>query len=460
VAGGFGLTCIPSDHPSDDTKSDFSCTLADANGQKHQDRPNLKLDLKIKLGDQFITYLMQAAGEASSFRFIISEADVDKVRITTAFIDPTEQNRLIAESSWQLPSVIPRLDPPLPSAPNICGSTTTDRTPTWSWQSGGSGSGVFRYIRTITGHCTAPINNIFVNNTYFEGGSTSFTPSEDLEVGKTHCLVVQEKDRIGRWGKQFTCPITVVEELPAAPTNLASVAGNGQVTLSWTSPSGTSAVARYNYRYKLNGQNWSEPIATESNVTSVLVSNLTNGLRYTFKVAAVNNSGAEGAYSSEIEVTPEAVTFTSLAEGWSDQMIENQSCDENPSQCAIKRQDIDLWWSYTLPAQVSSWDDANRECDILVHKGKDDWRLPRKDELVAARDNNISSNIVQPWQKEGSRNIIFNNWFWSSDLDATQEPTSYWAVRLQINAPQPGDGVESQQSTTQLGGISAMCVRP
>ena len=34
VAGGFGLTCNPSDNPQDATKTDFSCVFINQKGEK------------------------------------------------------------------------------------------------------------------------------------------------------------------------------------------------------------------------------------------------------------------------------------------------------------------------------------------------------------------------------------------------------------------------------------------
>lgn len=84
-----------------------------------------------------------------------------------------------------------------------------------------------------------------------------------------------------------------------APTNVTGIRGNGQVSLSWTAPTsnGGSAVTDYVVQSsKDGGASWLTFADGISAAASAVVTGLSNGTSYVFRVAAVNNAGA-GAYS-------------------------------------------------------------------------------------------------------------------------------------------------------------------
>ena len=91
--------------------------------------------------------------------------------------------------------------------------------------------------------------------------------------------------------------------VPGAPRNLAAVAGNGEVVLSWDAPENDGGAAITDYEYRINGQNpW---ISTGSTETTHTVTGLDNGTAYTFQVRAVNRIGT-GRVPNQAEATPEA----------------------------------------------------------------------------------------------------------------------------------------------------------
>jgi hypothetical protein len=92
-----------------------------------------------------------------------------------------------------------------------------------------------------------------------------------------------------------------IPNTPAAPTSLASTAGDGQATISFTAgSSGASAIT--DYEYSLDGTTYSSIGATTSPVT---VTGLTNGTTYSIYLRAVNTQGS-GTASSSVSVTPVA----------------------------------------------------------------------------------------------------------------------------------------------------------
>lgn len=95
---------------------------------------------------------------------------------------------------------------------------------------------------------------------------------------------------------------------PGTPTSVVATSGNGQVSLSWTAPAsnGGSALIQYRVQYAPQGSDdystWSSSIATLSTSTTYVVTGLTNGTSYKFRVAA-NNAAGNGSYSTASSAT-------------------------------------------------------------------------------------------------------------------------------------------------------------
>jgi titin len=97
---------------------------------------------------------------------------------------------------------------------------------------------------------------------------------------------------------------------PAAPTSVTATGGNAQATVSWTAPSvlAQTPITDYTVQFSSNsGTSWTAFTRAASTATSgVVVTGLTNGTAYVFRVAAVNALGT-GAYSTASSaVTPAA----------------------------------------------------------------------------------------------------------------------------------------------------------
>ena len=101
----------------------------------------------------------------------------------------------------------------------------------------------------------------------------------------------------------------------SAPRNLAAAPGNGRVTLSWTAPAsdGGAAISGYEYQQKAGtgayGQ-WTR-IPGGPSTRSHMVTGLTNGTPYFYRVRAVNSGGA-GPPSAEESATPALTVDTTL----------------------------------------------------------------------------------------------------------------------------------------------------
>ena len=92
--------------------------------------------------------------------------------------------------------------------------------------------------------------------------------------------------------------------VPGVPIELAATAGNGIVTLSWTAPDpNRSPLTDYTIQYKLNtATSWTTFNDGTVNQTSTIITGLTNGVPYQFRVAATNGIGT-GLFSSPFDFT-------------------------------------------------------------------------------------------------------------------------------------------------------------
>ena len=100
-------------------------------------------------------------------------------------------------------------------------------------------------------------------------------------------------------------PVIAVSGVPGVATGLTATRGNAQVALSWTAPvTNGSAITNYVIEYKpTSGSSWSTFVHAASTATSIIVTGLTNGTSYDFRVSAVNGNGT-GVASSIATATP------------------------------------------------------------------------------------------------------------------------------------------------------------
>jgi len=87
-----------------------------------------------------------------------------------------------------------------------------------------------------------------------------------------------------------------------APTGVATQAGNGQVTVSWTAP--TTTGGQTPGYYTVATYSGSSPVGSPVTVstTSATITGLTNGTSYTFQVAATNSGGLGASATSEATI--------------------------------------------------------------------------------------------------------------------------------------------------------------
>ncbi|WP_105035590.1 Ig-like domain-containing protein [Cryobacterium aureum] len=105
----------------------------------------------------------------------------------------------------------------------------------------------------------------------------------------------------------MSAPAPVVQVVAGAPVIGTSVAGNAQVTVNWTAPGAVAnapAVTGYQVRTFIGAATTATGTTTVADVTTRVITALTNGTGYTFDVAAINSVGTGAASARSVVVTP------------------------------------------------------------------------------------------------------------------------------------------------------------
>ena len=105
---------------------------------------------------------------------------------------------------------------------------------------------------------------------------------------------------------------TVVTGMPkttaSAPQTLTPVAGDRQISLTWTAPVDNGGVALTGYTVQRSadgGRSWTNALTTVPSTLTATITGLTNGVAYVFRVAATNAAGV-GAASAWVTSAPVA----------------------------------------------------------------------------------------------------------------------------------------------------------
>ncbi len=132
---------------------------------------------------------------------------------------------------------------------------------------------------------------------------TTYT-DDSVSNGVTYYYVVRAVNALGESANSNEVSVTPAT-VPSAPQNLQAVAGNGQVTLSWSAPvsDGGSPLIEYRvYRSTTSGSGYVLVASVADGVTTYTDDSVSNGVTYYYVVRAVNALG-ESANSNEVSVT-------------------------------------------------------------------------------------------------------------------------------------------------------------
>lgn len=165
-----------------------------------------------------------------------------------------------------------------------------------------------------------------INRNGFNVATTNITSYNDTGLASStlYNYTIMARDAAGNASvASNSTSATTAPGVPSAPANVQAVAGNAQVTISWSAVSGATS---YNVYMGIVSGFSKTNVIPDPIVSSLLVkSALTNGTPYFFVVTAVNASG-ESIESVEVQAVPQAtdpgpliwddVNDTVLNKGW------------------------------------------------------------------------------------------------------------------------------------------------
>ncbi len=196
-----------------------------------------------------------------------------------------------------------------PESPAIASVTPSDSSLTVKWTAPTSDGG-----SPITGYTVSQTDDNDVTTTDVCPSSDSSTSLQcvvaNLTNGDDYTFEVAAINAVGTG--PFSSPSTPVAPYtkPGAPIITTETAGDGSIDLAWTVPSDDGGNAVSGYSVSALDTNTSVtttnacPGSETSSVTSCTVSNLTNGVPYTFEVAAINAAGTGAFSGASSAITP------------------------------------------------------------------------------------------------------------------------------------------------------------
>ncbi len=180
-----------------------------------------------------------------------------------------------------------------PGAPTGVSATAGDGQATVSWTAPASdgGSAITGYTVTSSpGGLTASA----------DAGETEATVT-GLTNGTAYTFTVTAANVAGDGAPSAASSAVTPFGKPAKPAAPAVVAGNQQVTVSWTPPAANGSPLT---GYTITGSPGVAPVTVGAGVTQVVVRGLVNDRAYTFTVTATNVAGASEASSPSAAATP------------------------------------------------------------------------------------------------------------------------------------------------------------
>jgi titin len=188
-----------------------------------------------------------------------------------------------------------------PSAPQNVTATIADSAITVSWLAPASngGSVVTSYVVETTTDGTS----------WTTGAATTSTVAtvSGLVNGLSYGVRVRAINIVGS-GTTSSVISATPSGTPSAPLALTPVAGNRQISLTWSAPSSDGGAGIIDYLVEASangGMAWRSVGTVTAPSTATVVSGLTNGVAYVFRVSARNAAGT-GAASTWVTAAPVA----------------------------------------------------------------------------------------------------------------------------------------------------------
>ncbi len=124
--------------------------------------------------------------------------------------------------------------------------------------------------------------------------------AQNLLNGTTYFFTVRAGNSGGLSGESNQANATPAT-VPAAPTNVSAVAGNGEATVTFTAPTENGGSPITGYEVTDSSGN----VVTTGAASPIVITGLTNGTSYTFTVKAINGLGKSTASADSNAVIPQ-----------------------------------------------------------------------------------------------------------------------------------------------------------
>ena len=257
----------------------------------------------------------------------------------------------------------------------------------------------------------------------------SYTVTTGLSVRATpYIFAVQAVNNAGATASDSQ-PVIIVDK-PAAPDSFTAVAGDEQVWLGWRSPADFT-ISGYEYQQKTGGDfgnDWTSIPGSRSGTTFHIVTGLTNGTSYTFRVRAFNAAGGSDS-SGEQSATPATASSAPVEpEGFS------------ASQTGVGQVEL-TWDPSSNPLTVTGYE--------FTQNNGSTWTT------ISGSDSGTVSHTLN---NLNTGNYTFAiravNGPYVGDSSGAQSLTVVAKLvaltGLTINDPEPGSGIESDIGDTQV----------
>lgn len=256
-------------------------------------------------GSAVLNYLLYRGTAPGDLSFLLllgpvtSHVDPMLINGTTYYYQVSASNAQGEGPRSAEANATPRSSFDTPSAPRDLAATEGDGQVALSWSApaSGGGSAVSKYTVYRDGSLLAELG---VVTTYADSGLTN---------GQTYSYEVSATNSYGE-GPRSPAVTATPAAVPGAPTGLAAVPSNRNVSLSWQAPASDGGAAVTGYVIHRDGALLT-PTGAETTYRDGTVS---NGQAYTYKVAAVNRMG-QGPFSDEVTATPDLKPVTFSAGG-------------------------------------------------------------------------------------------------------------------------------------------------
>ena len=167
-----------------------------------------------------------------------------------------------------------------------------------------------------------------------------------LENDATHTFKIRAVNDVGDGAESDEISATPIAAAPEKPTGFTALAGNAQVSLSWTDPSDAS-IMKWQYTFRTSGDygDWMDIPGGGPTTTGYTVVELVNGTTYVFTIRAVNDVD-DGPESDEASATP-------------------LSAPAEPSGFSVRAGDarVVLGWNNPLNFTITGWQYSFRTSD-------------------------------------------------------------------------------------------------